>query len=424
MTGPADGGGSTAGGCPAVHPDAVPLSGPRFHTEPQQLYREIRREHGSVVPVEMYGGFPAWLVIGYRELHQITSDPDLFSRDRGLWNQWPNVPADWPLLPVIGQPNTPSVYFSADKPHRRYAEWMSAALETVDALACRRLCEDLADRLIDEFCGRGDAELVAGYSVQLTQLTLLRLFGFPEDEGPVLAQQLNELVDGGPGAQKAHGEWMTAISDLVADKRLQPGSDIVSWLLANAEGFTDEEVFLNVRDTIGAGFLPTADWLAGTIRLMLTDDRFADALGGGRYSIGHALNEVLWEETPSQIIAGRWAARDTLLGGHNILAGDMILLGLGAANNDPLIQQHLTPAHGGNAAHFSYGYGEYRCPFPAQEIAEIIARAGIEVLLDRLPDLQLAVPASELVRRPSAFMRGMTELPVRFTPVPASGGTR
>nr|MDT0525446.1 cytochrome P450 [Streptomyces sp. DSM 41633] len=62
-----------------------------------------------------------------------------------------------------------------------------------------------------------------------------------------------------------------------------------------------------------------------------------------------------------------------------------------------------------------------RCPFPAQEIAEIIARTGIEVLLDRLPDLELAVPATELVRRPSAFLRGMTSRPVRFTPVRTTG---
>ncbi|CAM5266109.1 cytochrome P450 [Streptomyces californicus] len=41
--------------------------------------------------------------------------------------------------------------------------------------------------------------------------------------------------------------------------------------------------------------------------------------------------------------------------------------------------------------------------------------------MDRLPDLELSVPASELVRRPSAFLRGTTALPVRFTPVRTTG---
>src|ERR1051325_1782708 len=98
-------------GCPA-HAGAVPLWGPGFQTEPQTVYRSRRRDHGPVVPVELPGGFPAWLVIGYRELHRVTSDGELFPRDVGLWNQWPNVPDDWPLLPMVGRP-MPSIYFSA-----------------------------------------------------------------------------------------------------------------------------------------------------------------------------------------------------------------------------------------------------------------------------------------------------------------------
>lgn len=103
----------------------------------------------------------------------------------------------------------------------------------------------------------------------------------------------------------------------------------------------------------------------------------------------------------------------------------MLLLGLGAANSDPHVRQHITAdgmsGQSGNSAHLAFSYGEYRCPFPAQEIAETIARTGIEVLLDRLPDLALAVPAKSLVRRQSAFLRGMTSLPVRFTPVRMTG---
>ncbi|NED82777.1 cytochrome P450, partial [Streptomyces sp. SID11233] len=56
------------------------------------------------------------------------------------------------------------------------------------------------------------------------------------------------------------------------------------------------------------------------------------------------------------------------------------------------------------------------------EIAEVIARTGIEVVLDRLPDIDLAVSAESLARRPSPWLRGLTELPVTFTPTPALGG--
>ncbi|MGW5674594.1 cytochrome P450 [Streptomyces sp. NPDC003860] len=411
------------GGCPVRSGDragAVPLSGPRFHTDPHQLYREMRREHGPVVPVELPGGFPAWLVIGYSEMHQVTSDPELFPRDVSLWNQWEKVPADWPLRPMIGQP-MPSIYFTAGEAHRRHATLVGAALEEVDPVELRGVCEELADRLIDSFCGRGEAELLAEFAKPLPVLALARIVGFSDEEGAVLARVLGELADGGEGAQRAYLAYMEQMQRLVKAKRADPGDDVVSWMLANGEGFTDEEVMLNVKDVTAAGFLPTADWIGNTIRLMLTDDRFAAALGGGRHSIGQAMNEVLWEDTPTQVLAGRWAARDTFLSGRQIRSGDMLLLGLAAANADPLIQQQFAPSQGGNSAHFSFSHGEYRCPFPAQEIAEIIARTGIEVMLDRLPDLDLAVPARTLVRRPSSFLRGMTAVPVSFTPIPPTG---
>lgn len=414
-------------GCPVAR-GPVPLGGPRFHTDPHRLYAEMRRDHGPVVAVELPGGVPAWLVIGYREMHQVTSDPDLFPRDVALWNQWPNIPEDWPLLPMVGRP-MPSIYFTAGAEHRRHLAMVEPALEAVDPFALRRTCEALSDRLIDQFCGRGEADLVAEYAEPLPVLALAWLLGFPDEDGAQLAWTMKTLADGGADAQAAHGAFGELMQNLLALGKTRRGPDLVSRLLEYPAPFTDEEYVNDLMAITAAGHLPTADWIGNSVRLMLTDDRFAAALGAGRHSIGQAMNEVLWEDTPTQILAGRWAARDTRLGDETVRAGDMLLLGLAAANADPHIRQHVgdgrsaDPTYSGNSAHFAFSHGEYRCPYPAQQIAEIIARTGIEVLLDRLPDLDLAVPAANLIRRPSAFLRGMTSLPVRFTPVPAVGGT-
>ncbi|RDI44993.1 cytochrome P450 [Nocardia mexicana] len=419
--------------CP-VPPESrmVPLSGPRFHTDPQHLYAEMRREHGPVVAVELPGGFPAWLVIGYRELHQVTSDPELFPRNVALWNQWPKIPDDWPLLPMVGRP-MPSIYFTAGTEHRRHVAMVEPALESVDPFELRRTCEDLADRLIDAFCGRGEADLMAEFAEPLPVLALATILGFPDEEAPELAWAMKKLADGGADAQAAFQRFNEMMRHMVATKKAAlakglPGSDLVSVMLRHPQPFTDEEYALDLQAVIAAGHLPTADWLVNSLRLMLTDERFAAAFGGGRRSVGQAMNEALWEDTPTQILAGRWAARDARLADKVIRAGDLLLLGLAAANADPHVRQHLgdaaEPAHTGNSAHFAFSHGEYRCPFPAQQIAEIIARTGIEVLLDRLPDIDLAVPAASLVRRPSPFLRGMTSLPVQFTPVRAVGGIR
>ncbi|MER7036040.1 hypothetical protein ABT334_34390, partial [Streptomyces albidoflavus] len=166
------------------------------------------------------------------------------------------------------------------------------------------------------------------------------------------------------------------------------------------------------------------DWIGNSLRLMLTDDRFTASLSGGRHSVAEAMNEVLWEDTPSQNIAGRWATRDTHLGGCHIKAGDLLVLSLAGANSDPRVRTDGTVLTGGNNAFFSFGHGDHRCPFPAQEIAETVARTAIEVILDRLPDVDLAVPAEQLTRRPSPWLRGLKDLPVHFTPTPALGGQR
>ncbi|MFF4352140.1 cytochrome P450 [Streptomyces sp. NPDC001530] len=404
-------------------PAPVPLSGPRFQTEPAELYREMRRDHGAVVPVVLDGDVPAWLVLGYRELHQVTGDPVLFSRDSDLWNQWDRIPDDWPLLPMIGR-KQPSILYTVGERHRERAAMISDALEAVDPFELRAQAEKFADELIDAICAKGESDIVGEYAALLPVRVLATLYGFTEEQGPGLVTALNDMVNGREGALAGQQHLATSMARLLADRKAEPADDVVSRMLATAHssdggGFSDEEVMQDLMVMMAAGHQPTADWIGNSLRLMLTDERFAASLFGGRHSVAEAMNEVLWEDTPTQNVAGRWASRDTQLGGRRVRTGDLLLLGLQGANSDPQVRTDGSALTGGNNAHFSFGHGEHRCPFPAQEVAEVIARTGIEVVLDRLPDIDLAVPAESLTRRPSPWLRGLTELPVRFTPVPA-----
>ncbi|GHI03851.1 cytochrome [Streptomyces cellostaticus] len=399
-------------------PDAVPLTGPRFQTEPDRLYREMRREHGAVAPVLLDGDVPAWLVLGYRKLHQVTGDPVLFSRDSELWNQWDSIPADWPLLPMIGH-RQPSILYTVGERHRQRAAMISDALEAADPFELRGHAERFADELIDAVCSSGETDLIAHYAMLLPVRVLARLYGFPDEDGPGLVTALNDMIDGRERARAGQAHLAASMGQLLADRKKEPAHDVVSRMLADDSGFTDEEIVQDLMVMMAAGHQPTADWIGNSLRLMLTDDRFAASLFGGRGSVAEAMNEVLWEDTPTQNVAGRWAARDTHLGGRRIAAGDLLLLGLQGANSDPQVRTDASALTGGNSAHFTFGHGEHRCPFPAQEIAEVIARTAVEVVLDRLPDIDLAVPAEFLTRRPSPWLRGLTRLPVRFTPVSA-----
>ncbi|MFB8035018.1 cytochrome P450 [Streptomyces sp. NPDC056004] len=406
-------------GCP-VSQGRLPLSGSRFQTDPIGLYRDMRRDHGSVAPVVLDGDIPAWLVIGYRELHQVTGDPVLFSRDSELWSQWDRIPDDWPLLPMIGR-KQPSILYTVGPRHTERATMISNALEAVDPFALKRYAEEFADGLIDRFCATGSSEIIADYAMLLPALVLAKIYGFDNTVAHALVGSLNDMIDGRERALAGQQHLASSMFQLLADKHAEPGDDVASRMLADRGGFTDEEVAQDLMVMMAAGHQPTADWIGNSLRLMLTDDRFAASLSGGRHSVAEAMNEVLWEDTPTQNVAGRWASRDTRLGGRHIQAGDLLLLGIGAANFDPQVRTDGSTLTGGNNAFLSFGHGEHRCPFTAQETAEVIARTGIEVLLDRLPDIDLAVPAEQLTRRPSPWLRGLTDLPLTFTPTLALG---
>ncbi|USQ88601.1 cytochrome P450 [Streptomyces phaeoluteigriseus] len=404
-------------GCPA-HAGAVRLGGLEYQQTPAQLYRTLRREHGAVAPVLLDGDIPAWLVLGYAEVAYVTGHDELFARDSRRWNQWENIPADWPLLPFVGY--QPSVLFTEGEEHRRRAGVITEALEGVDQFQLSRDCRQLADRLIASFAGSGRAELMSMYAHALPMRAAVQMCGMPHTgEATVqLVEDLRISLDAAEGDDPvaAYTRVGERIRQLVEEKRERPGPDVTSRMLLHPAGLTDEEVVQDLISVIAAAQQPTANWICNTLRLLLTDERFAVSVSGGRLSVGEALNEVLWLETPTQNFIGRWAVRDTQLGGRLIRAGDCLVLGLAAANTDPQIWPDSF-AGAESSAHLSFSSGEHRCPYPAPLLADVIARTAVETLLERLPDLVLAVEPEQLTWRPSVWMRGLHSLPVEFTPV-------
>ncbi|PJE98309.1 cytochrome [Streptomyces carminius] len=411
--------GAAGPACPAAHPDAVALSGLQYQQTPFELYRELRRKHGAVAPVLLDGGIPAWLALGYAEVSYVTSHDELFARDSRRWNQWPNIPADWPLLPYVGY--QPSVLFTEGAEHQRRAGVISDALEGVDQLELSQHCQRIADQLVDRFAGSGQAELMSSYAHALPMRAAVQMCGMPLDgaDTEALVEDLRMSLDAAEGDDPvaAYVRVQERIQQLVADKRRSPGPDVTSRMIASPAGLADEEIVQDLISVIAAAQQPTGNWIGNTLRLLLTDDRFALNVSGGRVSVGQALNEVLWLDTPTQNFIGRWAVRDIQLGGRQIRAGDCVVLGLAAANTDPQIWPEGHVGAQVNSAHLSFSNGEHRCPFPAPQLADVIARTAVETLLERLPDIVLAVEPEELAWRPSIWMRGLTALPVAFTPV-------
>ena len=395
--------------------DPVPLYGPGTGSGGGEFYDRLRSEHGPVLPVLLEGAVPAWLVIGYRELQEVLTRDEVFARDSRRWNLWDRIPPDWPLLPLVMP--MPTVLNAEGEEHRRHASAIDEALGAVDPHELRTVTTGFADRLIDGFCASGAADLRADYAFRLPALVLAWAYGVEEERGDRLATVMTTMLDGGAEAVAAQGELMAEMAELVAARRAAPGPDVVSRLIGHRAGLTDEELVPELIVVLGGGHQPTGEWIGNALRLMLTDHRFGASLAGSSLSVAEALNEVLWEDTPTQIYAGRFAAHDIELGGHRIATGDLVLLGLAGANRDPDLHRAVGGKHA-NRSHLSFSHGEHGCPHTGREMAEVIAVTAVEVLLDRLPDLELAVPAGELRWRPSPWMRGVSSLPVTFSPAP------
>jgi cytochrome P450 len=394
----------------------VRLYGPQFRNDPAGLYRQIRQQYGPVAPVLLEGDIPAWFVCGYREVDQVANDSQLFTRENQRWNAWDRIPDDWPLFAYVV--DNPSVMFNEGTAHRQRAGAISDALAAVDQFELGAQCEQIADRLIDEFAGSGEADLMAQYAEQIPLRATAAMFGMTADDATGLVGDIAVSVDSaGEDSLDAYERMQDAMQRLVEDRRRVPGPDVPSRLLEHPANLAEQEIVLDLLVILSIAHEPTSNWIGNSVRLMLTDPRFAATLSGGRATAGQALDEVLWEDTPTQNSIPRIATRDTQLGGQRIRARDLLVLGLAAANADPHVRMGADGA-AGNRAQMSFSHGEHGCPYPAPELAEVIAKTSVEVLLDRLPDLTLAVPAGSLEWRPSVWVRGLASLPVTFTPVP------
>ena len=77
----------------------------------------------------------------------------------------------------------------------------------------------------------------------------------------------------------------------------------------------------------------TVNLIANVLRMVLTDPRFRARLSGGHMTVPDAVEQTLWDEPPFTTVLGRWAIGDTELGGQQIKAGDMLLVGIAAGQH-------------------------------------------------------------------------------------------
>jgi cytochrome P450 len=388
------------------------LYGPEATADPGAVYEKLRAEHGAVAPVKLEGDIPAWLVLGYRENMELTRTPTRFTRDARTWRGWEEygVGQDHPLVPVMGW--RPDVVSYDGEEHQRLRAAVNECLTRFDRHGTRRHVQRYANQLVDEFVEQGSADLVSQFAAYLPMLVLSRLIGLGEEHGPKLVEAINGMVKGGEEAYAHHMYIGGILQTLVQERRRTPGHDLASWFIQHPSGLNDEEVLNHLRLVIILGYETTTNLVSNTLRMVLTDPRFRASLTGGLMTLPDAVEQMLWDDPPLLVCPARFATADMQFAGKEIHAGDMLLTGIFAGNSDPEIRPDPGAPMHGNRSHLAFSRGPHECS--GQEIARAITDTGVDVLLNRLPDLHLAVPEDQLTWTAVTWSRHLDSLPVTF----------
>ncbi|MET8870717.1 cytochrome P450 [Nocardia sp. NPDC004604] len=379
-----------------------------FAADPHRAYREMRRQYGSLVPVDLSPGLPATLVIGYHTAVRILNDPDHFPADPRTWQQ--HIPGECPVLPMLEW--RPNALRSAGLEHLRYRQANVASLAEVDLHAMHAIVEEAAVPLINAFCGDGAADLISQYAFPLTFQVLNVMLGCPAEIGQQVASGMAAIFEG-VNADKGNAMLSDALFDLVTLKRNSPGDDVTSHLLAHSAELTDVEMIHQLVTLYGAGIEPQQNLIINTLLLMMTDDRFAGNVHGGSMSTRDALDEVLFTDPPLANYCVSYPRQPILIDDVWLPAHQPVVISMSGCNNDPAIG---VSEFGPNRSHLAWSVGPHACP--ARSVAYLVVQDAIDQLLDALPEMRLAAKPEELTWRPGPFHRALVSLPVTFPKSP------
>ncbi|WP_040787133.1 cytochrome P450 [Nocardia pneumoniae] len=402
-------------GCPVQHGSPIDTDGPRYPlyseeyaADPHRAYREMRRTYGPLVPVELAPDVPATLVIGYHTALRILNDPEHFPADPRTWQK--GIPGECPILPMLEW--RPNALRSAGLEHLRYRQANVASIAEIDLHALHSTVEGIAIPLINAFCQDGAADLISQYAFPLTFAVLNSMLGCPPDIGQQVATGMAAIFEG-VNADKGNAMLTDALFELVQMKRKEPGDDVTSRLLRHPAGLDDVEMIHQLVTLYGAGIEPMQNLIVNTLRLMLTDDRFAGDFLGGALSTRDALDEVLFNDPPMANYCVSYPKQPILIDGVWLPAHQPVVISMTGCNNDPAIGVGDRTA---SRAHLAWSVGPHACP--ARSAAYLVVQDAIDQLLDALPELSLAVAPDQLTWRPGPFHRALVSLPVVFPKSP------
>jgi cytochrome P450 len=287
----------------------------------------------------------------------------------------------------------------------------------------RKLVEGLAPKiratvnaLLDE-CPRGETfDFVSRFAILLPMIVIGDLLGVPKQDQRRMVGWANTVSDVfATEAQQAEAraELFAFFRRLVALKRAEPGDDVATVLAhekVNGELLTDGELDAYFMVLSAAGNETTRFLISGGLEQLCLQPETLEHLRGAPELIPNAVEEMIrWVAPVMQM--RRTALADTEIAGHPVKAGDKVVLYFVSANRDERKfadagQFSVTRT---SNAHLGFGKGAHFCL--GAHLARLESQIFFEILLDRIPDIQLRGLGTKL---PSYLFSGYTHLPVEW----------
>ena len=398
------------------------LLDPEVLADPYPLYRRMREQD----PVHWDPFLHTWVVTRYEDvllvLHKFSADRTPTPQQLTAMNL-----AD---LNPIAKVMVKQMLFMDAPAHTRLRALASAAFMPARVETLRRHIQQIADDLLDAVEARGEMDVIADFAALLPAIVTAEMLGVPVSDHRQLkawsadfAEMLGNFQHNPNRAahmRRTVNEMTEYFQAAICELRRKPREGLVHSLMTaevNGDRLTDEEVVANSIVTMVGGQETTTNLIANGLLTLLRNPMALEQLKNDDSIVSSAVEELLRYESPSQH-TGRIAPADAVMGGKTIKKGQAVMAVMAAANRDPerfpepdrliLTRQDNRHLAFGWAAHFCFG----------ATLARAEGQIAFRTLLRRLP--HLALKPGPLTWRFNLGLRGMTAMPVTFTPQRAS----
>ncbi|MCQ9184997.1 cytochrome P450 [Streptomyces sp. IBSBF 2953] len=390
---------------------------PAFVSDPYPAYAELR-ERGRVIYFEPTR---QWLVPRHADVSALLRDRRL---GRTYQHRFTHEDFGRTAPPAEQEPfhtlNDHGMLDLEPPDHTRIRRLVSKAFtpRTVERLKpyVRRLAGELADRLVRE----GGGDLLRDVAEPLPVAVIAEMLGIPEaDRAPLRPwsadicgmYELNPSEETATKAVRASVEFSDYLRDLIAERRKEPGDDLMSGLIAahdEGDRLTEQELISTAVLLLNAGHEATVNATVNGWWTLFRHPEQLAALRSDHSLVPSAVEELMRYDTPLQLFE-RWVLDDIEIDGTVVPRGAEIAMLFGSANHDPAVfeaPERLDLARADNP-HISFSAGIHYCI--GAPLARIELAASMTALLERAPTLALA---AEPRRKPNFVIRGLEGLSV------------